>query len=105
NQGEQTVHFYGAQREGDFVRQGLKKPVYFFDDEYTKPQQQHKRRSPRTPRITHLSEDRLWDHGETSSGVLSSLCNALYISLRDRLSRQLIVTVAIQSLKQLGHGE
>jgi hypothetical protein len=104
NRGQPTVQFYAAQREGDFVRQGLKEPVHFFDEEHGN-HQQDKRRSPRSPRLTHLSENRLWDHGEMSSGVLNSVCNAVYISLRDRLSRQLIVTVAIQSLKQLGHGD
>ncbi|GHO59282.1 helicase-related protein [Ktedonobacter robiniae] len=101
NQGKPTVHYYAAQRRGDFIRQGLKDPVTFIDAH----QLENERPKRHTHRLSQLSEERIWDHGETSSGVLNSVCNALYISLREQLSRQLIATAAIQSLKKLGHGK
>jgi hypothetical protein len=101
NEGQPTVHYYAAQKEGDFTRQGLKKPVHFIDAH--QPDLEQKKVYSR--RLTQLSEERIWDHGEPTSGVLNSVCDALYISLRDQLSRQLIATAAIQSLKRLGHGK
>jgi hypothetical protein len=101
NEGQPTVHYYAARKEGDFTRQGLKKPVHFIDAQ--QPDLEQKKQHTR--RLTQLSEERIWDHGEPTSGVLKSVCDALYISLRDQLSRQLIATVAIQSLKKLGHGK
>jgi hypothetical protein len=101
NEGQPTVHYYAARQEGDFTRQGLKKPVHFIDAQ----QPDLKQKKQRTRRLTQLSEERIWDHGEPTSGVLNSVCDALYISLRDQLSNQLIATVAIQSLKKLGHGK
>jgi hypothetical protein len=103
NQGCPTVHYYAAQREGDFTRQGLRDRVHFLDEEH-RDREVKTRHLPRASRLAHLSEERIWDHGETTSGVLNSVCNALYISLRDHLSRELIAMVAIQSLKQVGHG-
>jgi hypothetical protein len=101
NGGKPTVHYYAANRQEDFVRQGLKDLVRFIDAQ--QPGMEQKTR--RTPRLGQLSEDRIWDHGEPITGVLNSVCNALYISLRDQISRQLIATVATQSLKKLGHGK
>ncbi len=101
NGGQPTVHYYAAQKEGDFTRQGLKTPVHFVDAQ--QPDLEQKKQRAR--RLTQLSEERIWDHGEPTSGVLKSVCDALYISLRDQLSHQLIATVAIQSLKKLGHGK
>ncbi len=100
NGGDPTVQYYAAQKQGDFVRQGLKESVHFIDAQ----QPDLERKKQRTRRLGQLSEDRIWDHGEPVSGVLNSVCNALYISLRDQLSRQLIAAVATQSLKKLGHG-
>ncbi len=100
NQGQPAVHYYAAQKRGDYIRQGLKKPVTFIDAQAL--DQNHRTRY--APRLSRLSAERIWDHGETISGVLNSVCNALYISLRDQFSRQLIATVAIQSLKKVGYG-
>jgi hypothetical protein len=101
NGGDPTVHYYAAQKQGDFVSQGLEKQVHFIDAQ----QPSLVRKKQRTRRLGQLSDDRIWDHGEPVSGVLNSVCNALYISLHDQLSRQLIATVATQSLKKLGHGK
>ena len=100
NQGDPAVHYYAAHREGNMRRQGLKKLVTFIDAQNLPPGQTARY----LPRLSRLSAERIWDHGETISGVLNSVCNALYISLRDDLSRQLIATVAMQSLKKVGHG-
>ena len=100
NQGEPVVHYYAARRQGDSTRQGLKKQVTFIDAQHLRPD--HK--TQYVSRLSRLSAERIWDHGETVSGVLNSVCNTLYISLRDDLSQQLIATVAIQSLKKVGHG-
>jgi len=100
NHGDLTVNYYAAHRSGDFLSQGLKKRVQFVDAE----RREEGRIKRYASRLTSLSEERIWDRGESASGVLDSICNALYISLRDDLSRELVATVSIQSLKRFGQG-
>ena len=44
------------------------------------------------------------DKGERVSGVLESLCNALYATIDKPLSNAIVATVAIQSLKKTHQG-
>lgn len=100
NKGDPTVHYYAAHHQGNYTSRGLQRPITFIDGQQLS--QDYKKHY--SSRLSRLSAERIWDHGETLSGVLNSLCNALYSSIRDDISRQLIATVAIQSLKKFGYG-
>ena len=100
NQGNPTVHYYSPHYTENFTKQGIKRRVDFLNAEQIENQPYKK--SP--PRLEQLSEQRVWDKGKETFGVLNSICNALYVTLRDDLSRQIIATVAIQSLRQTGNG-
>jgi hypothetical protein len=50
-------------------------------------------------RLNSIAADRFRDGGVKTAGVLSSICSGLHTVISDRLSNQIIATVAIQSLR------
>lgn len=103
NHGRPTVHYRTRHRHDQFSKQGIKTRIEFIDVDEAQQQIQRKKGS----RIESLRDDLLWDRGETSSGVLASVCNALYALMEDEelKQNQIIATVAVQSLKKTEGGK
>jgi len=91
-----TVHYYSNKRQDTFKEHGVK---FIFDES---EEARHQRASK--PGLEEIQEGLLIDRGERISGVLGSLCNALYATIDKPLSNEIVATVAIQSLKRTGDG-
>jgi len=96
NYSSPTVHYYSKNRRDTFREHGVK---FIFDES---EEARHQRASK--PGLEEIQEGLVIDRGEQISGVLSSLCNALYAALDKPLSNAIVATVAIQSLKRTGNG-
>ncbi len=96
NSAKPTVHYYSKKRQDTFWEHGVK---FIFDESDEAKKQRKSQR-----RLEEIQEGLLIDRGERISGVLSSLCNALYAALDKPLSNAIVATVAIQSLKRTGDG-
>ncbi len=94
NQARKTVHYYSEQRHDTFIEHG----VTFIHAE----SDEAKRQQVRSRHLEEIQEGLLIDKGEHMSGVLNSLCRALYVTLDKPLANAIVATVAIQSLKRLG---
>jgi hypothetical protein len=97
NYSSPTVHYYSKNRHDTFREHGVK---FIFDES---EEARHQRASK--PGLEEIQEGLVIDRGEQISGVLSSLCNALYAALDKPLSNAIVATVAIQSLKRTGDGD
>ncbi len=100
NQGKPTVCYYSDSVSGDFVRQGTRDRLYFQDA----TREDRESLLNRSSRLEQIQEDLFWDKGESVSGVLDSICNALYVNMKEPLSNNIIATIAIQSLKKTRDG-
>jgi hypothetical protein len=98
--GQPTVQYSSSTIRGDQTKQGIKTGITFLDGEATDESMRHKHQS----RLETLSDDKVWDHGEDSSGVMNSICDALYVTLHEQLSNQIVATIAVQSLKKTAGG-
>ncbi len=93
NHARKTVHYYSQERNDTFAEHG----VTFIPAESQEAQQQ----KIRARHLEEIQEGLLIDKGERASGVLNSLCSALYATLEKPLAHAIVATVAIQSLKRL----
>ena len=100
NRGRQTVYYYSDAIRGDFVKQGTRERLSFQDASI----EERERLLSGSPRLEQIQEDLFWDKGESVSGVLDSICNALYVNMKEPLSNNVIATIAIQSLKKTRDG-
>ncbi|MGI9061693.1 MAG: helicase C-terminal domain-containing protein [Ktedonobacteraceae bacterium] len=96
NQKKPTVHYYSKKRQDRFREHG----VDFISME---SEEAEKQRASQW-RLEEIQEGLLIDKGERISGVLDSLCSALYASIDKPLSNAIVATVAIQSLKRTHQG-
>src|SRR6266516_7968997 len=97
NHARKKVHYYSQQRNDTFIEHG----VMFIHADSPEAQQQ----KIRARHLEEIQEGLLIDKGERVSGVLNSLCSALYATLEKPLAHAIVATVAIQSLKRLGGGK
>ena len=91
-----TVHYYSKKRQDRFKERGV--DFIFMESEEAKKQRTRQRH------LEEIQEGLLIDKGEQVSGVLSSLCRAIHTAVDKPLSRAVVGTVAIQSLKRTHHG-
>ncbi len=98
NEGKPTVEYYSDSLSGDLEKQGVKAHIDFLDRKITK----RTKRDQKTSRIERFQEDFLKDKGTHNSGVLQSVCHALYANIQESLSNAVVATASIQSLKQIG---
>ncbi len=70
----------------------------------TQSEQETKVQKKHSHSLEQFQEDRIRARDTRSSGVLNSICNALYANMQDPISNQIVATVAIQSLKKTAHG-
>lgn len=96
NQARRTVHYYSKKRQNRFSEHGV--DFLFMESEEAHQQQIGLRR------LEEIQEGLLIDRGERISGVLDSLCSALYAAIDKPLSNAIVATVAIQSLKKTHQG-
>ncbi len=94
NERQKTVHYYSFQRQERFNRLGVAFIPANSDEAI------HQTWSGR--QLEEIQEGLLIDKGETVRGVLDSLCSGLHATLDGDLSRAIVATVAIQSLKRVG---
>lgn len=100
NHGTPTVLYYSRSLHGKIHKQGNKRTIEFLE-----AAQEQENQIRHDYRIEPLQDDLLWDKGEATSGVLDSICNALYACLTDQTQTQLVATASIQSLKKTGQGK
>ena len=99
--GDPTVMYYSPRHKGNQMRQSLKKEVHFLDEQQKDVLLEHFPRS----QVETLSEDRIWEAAGESSGVMSSICDGLYVGLfMINYMNQIVATVALQSLKKTANG-
>ncbi|HVB20552.1 MAG TPA: helicase-related protein [Ktedonobacteraceae bacterium] len=96
NQTKPTVHYYSKKRQDRFHEHGV--DFIFMESEEAERQRASQRK------LEEIQEGLLIDKGERISGVLDSLCSALYAAIDKPLSNAIVATVAIQSLKRTHHG-
>jgi hypothetical protein len=94
NFGRYTVQYTWNQRQGKFE----KSAVDFLDSSTI---EQHFKRSDRLKNVT---DDVIQDRGQKSRGVLNSICEAISTVVEQKLSKNIIATGSIQSLKITGAG-
>jgi len=96
NRKKPTVHYYSKKLRDRFHEHG----VDFIPMESDEAEQQ--RASLR--KLEEIQDGLLIDKGERISGVLDSLCTALYAAIDKPLSNAIVATAAIQSLKRTHRG-
>ena len=96
NNAKPTVHYYSNKRQDTFQEHGVK---FIFAEGAEAEQQKTSQRH-----LEEIQEGLLIDRGERISGVLDSLCRAIYATLDKPLANAIVATVAIQSLKRTKNG-
>ncbi|MFB2892485.1 helicase-related protein [Aerosakkonemataceae cyanobacterium BLCC-F50] len=91
-----VVNYYSPKRQGDFRENG----VDFFDssseiERKTSPQKALKRRT----------EDEIVATNRRSKGVLSCLCEAIHTTIKGEISKNIVATACIQSLRITENGK
>ena len=100
NQGKPTVHYYSSKQHGNFSRQGTSTRINFIDAATVESESQR----GHSHRLELIQEDLAVARDENVSGVLDSICNALYVNMKEPISNNIIATIAIQSLKKTADG-
>lgn len=96
NNAKPTVHYYSQQRADSFLLHGVK--FLHAEGEEAKQEYIYQRH------LEEIQAGLLIDRGERISGVLDSLCRGLYATIEVPLSKAIVATAAIQSLKRTANG-
>ncbi len=90
-----VVNYHSQKHHGDFIEN----PVIFLD-----PAQEIQRQASRQQALNRRTEDEIEPTNRRSKGVLSSLCEAIYTTIKYEISNNIVATACIQSLKKTEHG-
>nr|BBH91691.1 hypothetical protein KTC_64420 [Thermosporothrix sp. COM3] len=94
---KKTVYFYSPERSARFFEGGI--------DFLPADEAEMQTSFQRARELEEIQEGLLVDKGERVYGVLDSLCSAINVVLSRDISRSVVASVAIQSLKRVGRGE
>ena len=96
NGGRCTVQYYSNFRSKDFTEQ----TVQFLDSQTV-----NERRPRPSQSLQQTMEDLIQDVGHSGTGVLNCICEAVYTIINRKISRNIVATISLQSLKKLEGGQ
>lgn len=96
NRGKPTVHYRSNLIQGTFTEQA----VHFLDqqDEFVQKIFYYNH-------LKRVAEDEIQEVDYQQTGVLASLCKAIYTTINRQISNHIVATVSIQSLKKTQTGQ